>query len=129
MGDDVLKSIASELQNVIRLGDVVARLGGEEFIIVLPNTDIDGADQIAGRIQERVAELAFESDGPTGITLCIGMTSLNDRSINHMEVSRCVDILCKEADMAMYECKRRGRNQRLVFDENEICLLGSSMRS
>ncbi|MCF6283108.1 MAG: sensor domain-containing diguanylate cyclase [Candidatus Polarisedimenticolaceae bacterium] len=127
VGDNVLKSIASELQRISRQGDVVARLGGEEFIVVLPNTDIDGADQIAERIQAQVAQLEFEREGPKGITLCIGMTSLNDRSINHMELSRCVDILCKEADMAMYECKRRGRNQRLVFDENEICLLGSSI--
>lgn len=124
VGDNVLQAIAAELQRVTRLGDIVARLGGEEFIVVLPNTDASGADQIAQRIQQQVGELALDGEGPEGVTICIGMSALNDRAVNNLEVSRCVDILYKEADMAMYECKRRGRNRRLVFNSDEICLLG-----
>ncbi len=126
VGDDVLKAIAAELKRVTRLGDVVARLGGEEFIVVLPNTDIQGADQIAQRIQQQVGQLTLEGEGPEGVTSCIGMSALNDRAVNNLEVSRCVDILYKEADMAMYECKRRGRNQRLVFNSSDISLLGNT---
>jgi diguanylate cyclase (GGDEF)-like protein len=123
-GDNVLKAIAAELKYVTRQSDIVARLGGEEFIIVLPNTDTEGADQIAQRIQERMRQLKLDGEGPEGVTICIGISALSDRAINNLEVSRCVDMLYKEADMAMYECKRRGRNQRLIFDSREISLLG-----
>ncbi len=126
VGDDVLKAIAAELKRVTRMGDIVARLGGEEFIVVLPNTDIKGADQIAQRIQQQLDQLVLEGEGPEGVTSCIGISALNDRAVNNLEVSRCVDILYKEADMAMYECKRRGRNQRLVFNSNDISLLGNA---
>ncbi len=123
VGDNVLKAIASVLQSVTRLGDVVARLGGEEFIVVLPNTDTDGANQIAQRIQQQVEKLVLDGEGPEGVTICIGISALNDRAVNNLEVSRCVDILYKEADMAMYECKRRGRNKRLIFDSGETSLV------
>ena len=119
-GDRILQQISETLCQEARQGDVVARLGGEEFVIALPNTRIAGADLMALRIQEQIATLApEENEDPFGITVSIGLTELGDRAISDTEVSQVVELLYREADSAMYECKRRGRNRRLSFNPNQ----------
>ena len=118
-GDRILQQISETLCKEARQGDVVARLGGEEFVIALPSTRIAGADLMALRIQEQIATLAPDEDeDPFGITVSIGLTELGDRAISDAEVSQVVELLYREADSAMYECKRRGRNRRLSFNPN-----------
>lgn len=115
VGDQVLKKIASVLNEEVRTGDIVARLGGEEFVLLLPNTGVGGAELLAKRVQERIGMLRF--DGPEqdlSLTVSIGMTSLSKKLARSL--SDTIFLLYKQADSAMYACKRQGRNLRLFYN-------------
>ncbi|KZY29800.1 MULTISPECIES: GGDEF domain-containing protein [unclassified Oleiphilus] len=106
-GDDCLKKTAKAINDeVARPSDCVARYGGEEFIVLLPNTNKNGAENIAKRMLKAVSDLEFEIDGQViNITCSIGGATTtpnfrNDRSE-----------LVKEADTALYYAKEHGRNQ------------------
>jgi diguanylate cyclase (GGDEF)-like protein len=117
VGDQVLAAIARLLIDEARGGDLVARVGGEEFVIMLPESGIEGADLMAQRIQERLVNLNVGRK-PSGInlTVSIGMTELALQSDQNMTPAQLIDQLYSQADQAMYECKRDGRNQRKRFD-------------
>lgn len=113
-GDEVLREVSSSLAtNVMRPADVVARYGGEEFIVLLPNTDKNGARTIAERIIKSVSELPFEHENVSvKITCSIGSaTAFPATSGDRQE-------LIKRADSALYTAKEDGRN-RLIMDEQE----------
>jgi len=114
VGDRVLKMIAGILREQIRTGDLVARMGGEEFVILLPNTGAVGADLMARRIQERIghSDLGGEMEG-VALTVSIGMTSLQDEASD--KLGQTLNQLYRQADIAMYRCKRDGRNRRLFY--------------
>ena len=103
-GDFVLKEVAYLIKNSIRQSDVCGRFGGEEFLIVLPNTKLSGAMKLAKRIRETIekAEFIFENK-KIKVTVSIGITS----------VSRCDSLfsVIERADEALYEAKRKGRNR------------------
>lgn len=114
VGDEVLRQIAAVLRSEIRTGDMVARLGGEEFVIVLPNTAPDGAELLAARIQQDIQSLDIGGAvGNIGITVSIGMTARSGREESNLEA--LLDKLYAEADEVMYQCKRDGRNRRLFY--------------
>jgi diguanylate cyclase (GGDEF)-like protein/PAS domain S-box-containing protein len=105
-GDTVLKNICGLVSESIRTVDFFARLGGEEFGILLPETEIEGAVNMAERIRttiEQQAVFSFE-DNRVSITVCIGVASLNTDI-------RDIDTLLKSADNALYRAKRSGRNR------------------
>ncbi|MEM9161913.1 MAG: diguanylate cyclase [Cyanobacteria bacterium P01_F01_bin.4] len=108
-GDDCLRQVALSLkQSVQRPSDVVARYGGEEFVILLPNTEADGAMQVARAIADNLQALEIghvTSDVANHVTVSLGVTSV----IPSGELS--LDTLMDTADMGLYEAKRRGRNQ------------------
>lgn len=108
-GDKCLQTVASALSEVIhRPADLVARYGGEEFGVVLPNTDMDGAVQIASALAERIASLALPhaySKVADHITLSMGITS-------RVACERTAPAdLIHLADQALYEAKESGRNR------------------
>ena len=73
-GDQVLKDVGILLKNQIRTGDVVVRMGGEEFIFILPNTHVQGAKVFADRIRTSVAELTWYGDHTSfDVTMSIGI--------------------------------------------------------
>jgi diguanylate cyclase (GGDEF)-like protein len=110
VGDEVLKTIAAVLKNQARTIDVVARWGGEEFVLVLEDTDGRGALKLAERIREEVARLTHASDqGPFQRTMSIGV-SVFPSDDEDMEV------LVKKADQALYYAKEHGRNQVVLFE-------------
>ena len=115
VGDQVLKMIANVLREEIRTGDMVARLGGEEFVLLLSNTGAAGADLLAKRVQERISLLNFEGEAGEDLTLTIsiGMTDLD--VTDGTNLSDAIYLLYKQADSAMYACKRQGRNRRLFY--------------
>lgn len=122
-GDRVLKLISSVIRGQVRSGDMVARLGGEEFVILLPNTGVAGTDLMARRIQEKIGKLN-PAGGMEGlkITVSIGMTTLGDCGRN--KLSEVLNLLYAQADTAMYLCKAQGRNRRLFYlpeMEKESC--------
>lgn len=114
-GDIVLKDIGALLKKQTRTGDVVARLGGEEFAFALPNTDLDGAQLFAERIRDRVEQLSWsKNEKHFGVTMSIGITELNKRD---NEPEKIINTLYTEADQALYSCKGQGRNRVIVFSE------------
>jgi diguanylate cyclase (GGDEF)-like protein len=114
-GDAVLSAVAARLAANLRPTDLVARMGGEEFVILFPNTGIIDAAVACERV--RLAVAACEVDKPTGggtlprVTISIGVAELHDGQSP-------ADIL-KAADAAMYRAKKGGRN-RVVTDGSRV---------
>jgi diguanylate cyclase (GGDEF)-like protein len=100
-GDQVLKAMASILKDSTRTVDCVARYGGEEFAVVLPETDITGALEVAERIRSRVERTEFPK---RKITLSIGVAEFPRDATTPGEI-------VVVADEALYVAKRQGRNQ------------------
>ena len=105
-GDLVLKKLAMIFQDVLRKVDIAARLGGEEFGVILPETVQEKALQVAERLREVIA--ATEVELPTGrqiqFTVSIGITALEDKRTQF-------ETLLNEADKALYRAKQGGRNK------------------
>ena len=113
-GDRVLRMIADVLVEQIRSGDLVARLGGEEFVLLLPNTGPVGADLMAKRVQERIGRLDLGGRmQELVITVSVGMTSFV--TDNGESLANSLYHLYRQADTAMYVCKEQGRNRRLFY--------------
>jgi diguanylate cyclase (GGDEF)-like protein/PAS domain S-box-containing protein len=104
-GDAVLRHLAAAMSASFRAMDMLARLGGEEFVVLLPGTPLDGAAAVAERLCRRLAEQAVVVDGRAiPCTVSIGVATM-DTSIDG------VDALVQRADRAMYAAKALGRNR------------------
>jgi len=105
VGDEVLVEMAARLQSNVRGGDLVARWGGEEFCVLLVDTDDEGARLAAERVRRAVAQRPFEtSAGPLKVTLSLGVVALDDGPAR-------LSGLLRQADAALYTAKHRGRDQ------------------
>lgn len=104
-GDVVLKEVATIVQNTLREVDTPARWGGEEFIVLSPNTTRENALKAAERILKAVAGHTYTGIGTHRITVSIGISGLP-----HPEI-KTPERLIHEADIAMYEAKKKGRNR------------------
>lgn len=104
-GDDVLHNIAQTLQQEIRSSDLLARYGGEEFAVLLHNTTLPDAAQIAERLRHRVAQTPIATaQGARQVTVSIGIAELEADTLSAMA-------LLEDADMALYRAKNGGRNR------------------
>jgi diguanylate cyclase (GGDEF)-like protein len=115
IGDKVLEELSLILKNIVRQSDVPIRFGGEEFVILLPNTDVDGAILLAKKIRETVEQkdILLEDNSILKITLSIGVAEcdcIHDSNI---------DNLIHRIDEALYQAKRTGRN-RVIVDRKEV---------
>ena len=118
MGDKVLCAIAEVILHEARGGDLVARVGGEEFVILLSESGVDGADLMAQRIQERMAQLDFGPQvGNLKLSASIGISGYLPDEDPQISLNALVDQLYAQADSAMYEAKNQGRNTRRFFSE------------
>jgi diguanylate cyclase (GGDEF)-like protein len=105
VGDKVIKAVAAILDGNKRSSDVVGRLGGEEFALLLPEATLDGACLAAERLRRLVAErMVVAGEAQVPITISVGA------SVAHAEANG-IDALLKEADVALYQAKRSGRNR------------------
>ncbi|MDE2363388.1 MAG: PleD family two-component system response regulator [Hyphomicrobiales bacterium] len=104
-GDEILRALAARIRRVVRSVDLVCRLGGEEFVIVMPETPIDVAARVAERVRRSVEAEPFKvSDLATvPVTISIGIA---DRGVDANP-----DFIYKSADKALYESKTGGRNR------------------
>lgn len=103
-GDMVLRYVAQRLQEGVRHPDIVGRYGGEEFIIVLPNSDLVAAAEQAARLCRQMSETVIKiKEHAIQVTLSIGVAQLRNKEDSW-------DILLNRADNAMYEAKNRGRS-------------------
>ncbi|HOK41475.1 MAG TPA: diguanylate cyclase [bacterium] len=104
IGDLVLKQFAIILKNSTRDIDIVGRYGGEEFIIALPDTNIEGAKIVAERIRQNVANYEFSGYAePLKVTTSLGLTEFKEDDND--------ETLIKRADDALYQAKANGRNR------------------
>ena len=106
-GDDVLREFAARLRQNVRGIDLACRFGGEEFIIVMPDTEFAIAQKVAERVRAQIAATPFEI-GNNGkqidVTVSVGVSSLQPPHDN-------AQALLKRADLALYEAKNSGRNK------------------
>jgi len=111
-GDQVLKAVAVLLENRIRRGaDLVARIGGEEFAIILPNTDLVGAEALAENIRVGIKELAKKDELEIPeVTMSFGVASLLPDDSND------AGSLFSYADEALYQAKRKGKDMVVTMD-------------
>ena len=106
-GDRVLQGTAAALRHVLRDMDVAGRMGGEEFAVLLPETELAGARALAERLRARIASVDHASDGGVvfRVTSSLGVTSLDPGVFHDAEV------LLKAADEALYRAKNQGRDR------------------
>jgi diguanylate cyclase (GGDEF)-like protein len=110
VGDRVIVEIANACRAQKRKSDVAARLGGEEFAMLLPETQLEAARVVAERLRETISKYVVSTaEGNVSVTVSIGVSEASG--------TRNVLDLLKRADLALYRAKREGRNRVFLFDE------------
>jgi two-component system cell cycle response regulator len=107
VGDDVLREFAHRIVHNVRNVDLACRYGGEEFVVIMPDTDLAFAYMVAERLRQEVAQVPFQIEKAPGkleITISIGVTT-SEGKIDTAES------LLRRADQALYKAKRDGRNR------------------
>jgi two-component system cell cycle response regulator len=113
VGDEVLRAVANRLSRHLRAFDTVARWGGEEFVVVMPEAPLDVARSVAERLRRKVAGGPVTVSGGAGdvtVTVSIGVAVTG-------EGTSTMDDLLRGADAAMYFAKRNGRNRVATVDD------------
>ncbi|BBG65770.1 diguanylate cyclase/phosphodiesterase (GGDEF & EAL domains) with PAS/PAC sensor [Hydrogenimonas sp.] len=112
-GDEVLRQVSEHIRSCIRETDFVGRYGGEEIVVILPETDIKTAKVIAEKIRETIEANPVEFEGQTiNVTSSIGVSNLRPEHKDYLEVFA-------EADEALYHAKENGRNMVVVSEKAE----------
>ena len=110
-GDKVIQQVAKQLNEVVRTGDLAARIGGEEFAILLEDTGRDGAFDVAERVRKRVQQLELLSQGKTvSVSISAGLAAFPQDTDNQEKLFNC-------ADQALYQAKEKGRNQTICWHD------------
>lgn len=112
-GDELLKQIQKRISENIRITDLLARFGGEEFVIVMPDTSISSAHIIAERIRKVIAKEHFvlsDKNTPHNITVSIGIAEMANSDLENIK------LFIERADQCLYKAKNIGRN-RVVASE------------
>jgi diguanylate cyclase (GGDEF)-like protein len=113
VGDDVLKEVAAQLNTNLRSDDISGRWGGEEFVMLLPNTPCEKAFEIVERIRESIANTPFQVSSSNHIfntTISFGISESPTKNVSFKQ-------LIDEADQALYQAKNNGRNQSKIFND------------
>ena len=115
-GDKVLTVAAGILKEHLRQSDIVARIGGEEFAILLPHTSQAGALEAAEKLRQRIEATAVDIGGrKIGVTASFGVSQLDSDA-------KDIDSLLARADTALYEAKAKGRNKCVVWPTSGVGL-------
>jgi diguanylate cyclase (GGDEF)-like protein len=111
-GDDVLREVAARIKNELRMSDVMGRFGGEEFVALLIDADLDAASMVAQRICTSVAGQPFvlPEGQALAVTVSVGVATLDDFEREHA-IEEVASALVGRADHALYQAKQNGRNQ------------------
>jgi diguanylate cyclase (GGDEF)-like protein len=107
-GSYLLREMAGLLARQVRSFDLIAKYGGDEFTLILPQTGIEGSLTVAERMRRAVEEHAFPLEDPGGITISLGVSTFPRNGEDSQTLIRA-------ADQALYVAKRRGRNQVLTY--------------
>jgi diguanylate cyclase (GGDEF)-like protein len=116
VGDEVLLAVADKLSEALRTYDIASRYGGDEFVIVLPNTQLLSGLEVAERIRKAVQSINFKVPlGKLSVTVSIGIAAFPTEKVD------CYNALFTGADAALYRAKHNGRN-RVEADEDGTTL-------
>ena len=127
-GDEVLKELGALLKSSLRDSDLAFRYGGDEFVVILPDTEREQAKRVAERIIERVKNYTFSGEPPVNISVSIGISVFPYDGVT-------AESIFKVADHRLYEAKRKGRSRAVYISEvlterspyisfNELRLIG-----
>ncbi len=126
-GDEIIKALPKIIGRVIRSSDQIFRYGGEEFVILLPETDAVGAKMTAEKIRKEVAAALFmpiTSEEKQKVTVSIGIFSSEQLPVsdwqNYKEKKsdEILKMMLEKADKALYKAKEQGRNSAAIFDDS-----------
>ena len=111
-GDKVLSTVARQCKDKIRKNDLIGRYGGEEFLIILPDTNEENAAIVAEKIRFSIQNLdIFYNGNKIKVTISIGVYSINSNNIGRMAIEDLINL----SDIAMYQAKKQGRNRVCVY--------------
>ena len=116
VGDEVLKELANRVSRNLRNFDMIARIGGEEFVIIMPDASVEAAAMVAERLRQTIAEKPFKvshKKGRVSITISLGVAATED-------AAEQADSLIKRADDCLYDAKKRGRNRVVAEGLDEL---------
>jgi diguanylate cyclase (GGDEF)-like protein/PAS domain S-box-containing protein len=116
VGDEVLRNAAELLQGTVRSEDLAGRYGGEEFVLVLPETSPEGALHTAERLRQNMAETTILATRSGGTTVGVTVTASIGLAIYPNDASSEVELI-EAADRALYHAKNNGRNQTVTFSD------------
>jgi diguanylate cyclase len=108
-GDRVLTLVGERARKCVRASDTVGRLGGDEFLAILPETSLDGAVGVATKLREALAEPYALDNATARLSASIGISLYPDHGLDPQQLQRA-------ADAALYRAKREGRNRALVAE-------------
>ena len=117
-GDQVLHEVSRRLKSTCRTMDVVGRWGGEEFLILLPDTSVQEAALLSERLRHAIRSTPCsvgDTDASRMISISVGVTAMSEWPQTKQHIPHVVDMLLKEADIALYEAKK-ARNCVEVFN-------------
>jgi two-component system cell cycle response regulator len=106
VGDQVLRLLAQRLRGALRQSDLICRLGGEEFAVIMPDTDLDRAASVGNRVRLAIAEYPFavgQGRGPIDVTISAGVAGAVE--------GLSPEMLYRRADAGLYRSKQAGRNR------------------
>jgi len=112
VGDEVLVNFAKVVAKIVRSSDIVARFGGEEFVILQPSSNIDETQKLAERLCDEVSKCVIETQaGMVTVTASFGVSSLSSPA----DLNKCLEL----ADTAMYSAKATGKNRVVVAESDK----------
>src|SRR3954451_7197279 len=111
-GDIVLRGVAQTVAESLRASDMIGRYGGEEFMLILTETDVDEAAALSEKLRELIERkrFAIEGNSALSVTISIGIAGGTGQKLR-------MEALVRDADAAMYSAKSLGRNQTYIFEE------------
>ncbi len=108
-GDEVLKAVAAALADTVRVVDLAARYGGEEFAVILEDSDLENASQVAERLRQAVSAIGLSHGGKeVKVTMSLGVAAFPDHGED-------IPTLIERADQALYQAKNSGRNRAICW--------------
>lgn len=118
-GDTVLSSIGNVLSETLRKVDIPARYGGDEFAVILPNTNKPGSIAVAEKIRSRLKRVSLRSDSrEIPVTFSMGIAT-------YPQCAASKELLIEKSDRALYESKNRGKNKITHYEDISLEELGS----
>ena len=117
-GDEVLREVAARIKAELRLSDALGRFGGEEFVVLLIDANLDSARQVAQRILDGIAgtPVTLTNGERLGISVSIGVATLDNFERDHA-IEGVAQTLVAQADTALYQAKQGGRNRAVSYDQ------------